>query len=352
MTIESTARLASTAISSSREGLAAQITDGVYARLGIEPSACRIEDRQKSERDIGYHLTYLADALWAEDVALFTNYVTWANVLFHSLQFASTVLPTTLEVMREVIAAALPMDLVGVSSDYLIMGMLEASEKNATTSSFLENDAPLTGLAAQYMELLLRGQRHAAVQVILDAVRQGVDVRSIYLDVFQQTQKEVGRLWQTNQITVAQEHYCTAVTQFTMSQLYPYIFTSARKDRRMVATSVGGDLHEIGIRMVADFFELEGWDTYYLGANTPTDSVVQAVAEHGADLVAISATLTPHVQKVAALVEAIRTMKSRPKVMVGGYPFNISENLWRMVGADATAGDAMTAVQTGDRLVA
>ena len=42
----------------------------------------------------------------------------------------------------------------------------------------------------------------------------------------------------------------------------------------MVATCIGGELHEIGIRMVADFFEMEGWDTYYLGANTPADAVV------------------------------------------------------------------------------
>jgi methanogenic corrinoid protein MtbC1 len=27
------------------------------------------------------------------------------------------------------------------------------------------------------------------------------------------------------------------------------------------------------MRMVADFMEMEGWDTYYLGANTPTESV-------------------------------------------------------------------------------
>ncbi len=352
MITESNARMASVAISSRKAELAALIADDVYRQLGLDPAACRIEDREKSERDIGYHLNYLADALWAEDPALFTNYVAWANVLFSSMNFSPTVLPTTLEVTRTVVSNLLPLDLAGVSNDYVILGLLEANEKDAVAPSFLTGDSPLTDLAAQYLSLLLQGQRHAAVQLILDAVRQGASVSDIYLDVFQQTQKEIGRLWQTNEISVAQEHYCTAVTQFTMSQLYPYIFTAVRKDRRMVATSVGGELHEIGIRMVADFFELNGWDTYYLGANTPTESVVQAVAENGADLVAISATLTPHVQKVANLVEAIRTMKRPPRVMVGGYPFNISKNLWRIVGADGTAGDARQAVQTGERLVA
>jgi signal transduction histidine kinase len=39
-----------------------------------------------------------------------------------------------------------------------------------------------------------------------------------------------------------------------------------------------------GARMVADFFELDGWDTYFLGANTPTDSILRAVEERRADI--------------------------------------------------------------------
>ncbi|HEY5309978.1 MAG TPA: cobalamin B12-binding domain-containing protein, partial [Casimicrobiaceae bacterium] len=52
---------------------------------------------------------------------------------------------------------------------------------------------------------------------------------------------------------------------------------------------VSGDLHELGARMVADFFEMEGWDSYYTGANTPTGGVVQAIVERRPDVLAISA---------------------------------------------------------------
>ena len=105
----------------------------------------------------------------------------------------------------------------------------------------------------------------------MDAIQHGTSVHDIYLHVFQRSQYEVGRLWQTNQISVGQEHLCTAATQLIMSQLYPLIFGTERKNRRIVAACVGGDLHEIGIRMVADFFEMDGWDTFYLGADVPTD---------------------------------------------------------------------------------
>ena len=351
MTEQSPNLLASIAISSQRAFLIPIITDRVYARLGVDLHACGPESREKSERDIGYHLNYLTDALWAGEAALFTNYVTWANVLFASLNFSPVVLPTTLEAIRDVLVETLPPELEEISRSYLMMGMNEATESHVAAVSFLEEGQPLSELAHQYLAQLLQGQRHAAIELIVGAVRAGADVRSIYLDVFQPVQREVGRLWQINQISVAQEHYCTAVTQFAMSQLYPYIFSSERKDRRMVATSVGGELHEIGIRMVTDFFELNGWDTYYLGANTPTDSVVQAVVDYNADLVAISATLTPHVQRSAEIIAALKSLQRPPKVIVGGYPFNISPNLWRTVGADATALDAQDAVRIGELLV-
>ena len=88
-------------------------------------------------------------------------------------------------------------------------------------------------------------------------VEQGTPARDIYLQVFQPAQREVGRLGQTNRISVALEHYVTAATQPIMSQLYPRIFSPEKTGRRLIATCVGGELHEIGVRMVADFFEMD-----------------------------------------------------------------------------------------------
>jgi methanogenic corrinoid protein MtbC1 len=139
-----------------------------------------------------------------------------------------------------------------------------------------------------------------------------------------------------------------------MSQLYPRIFSSERLDRRMVATCVGGELHEIGVRMVADFFEMEGWDTYYLGANTPTTSILQALDDRNADILAISATMTFHVSQVRQLIDAVRASDSGRDIgiLVGGYPFNHSANLWRRVGADGFATHAQEAVQRANELLA
>jgi methanogenic corrinoid protein MtbC1 len=179
-----------------------------------------------------------------------------------------------------------------------------------------------------------------------------VPVKEIYLHVFQASQREIGRLWQTNRLSVAQEHYCTAATQLIMAHLYPRIFRTEKNGRRLVATSIAGELHEIGGRFVADFFEMEGWDTYYLGANSPTPAVVQALAERKAHVLAVSATMTFHVRAVGELVAAVRASEELRdvKIMVGGYPFNVEPELWRRVGADAYAADASEAIAAAGRL--
>jgi methanogenic corrinoid protein MtbC1 len=137
-----------------------------------------------------------------------------------------------------------------------------------------------------------------------------------------------------------------------MSQLYPYIFSTRKRAGTMVATSVAGELHEIGARMVADFFELDGWDTFYLGANTPTPSVVRMVAERRPQVLAISATITFNLRAVEDLIAATRAEKDcrHVKTVVGGYPFNVAANLWRNVGADGYAESADDAVNVAENL--
>ena len=309
--------------------------------------------RAKSVRDAGYHLTYLAESLTAADPALFSEYLAWVKVLFAGLKFSENVLPTTLEFTRMALDETLSPDLKTATFEYMDIAQTVYQNAPSTIASFIESDNPLTDLSRRYIDSLLKGDRQSASQMVLESASQGVAIKDIYLHVFQRSQREIGRLWQTNQISVAQEHYCTAATQMVMSQLYPYIFASQRNGHRMVSTCVGGELHEIGARMVADFFEMDGWDTYFLGANTPIEGILRAVSERNAEVLAISVTMTFHIDKVSGLIAEVRRagLDARTKMMVGGYPFNIAPDLWRSVGADGYAQDARQAISIAEGLV-
>ncbi|MBN2737494.1 MAG: cobalamin-dependent protein [Spirochaetales bacterium] len=213
--------------------------------------------------------------------------------------------------------------------------------------------ANLEVLNHDYLESLLKGDRRKASEMIMRAVEEGINIKDIYLHIFQPSLYEIGRLWQNNKISVAVEHFCTASTQLIISQLYPYIFNNNKKGRRMIATCVGSELHEMGIRIVADFFEMDGWDTYYLGANSPTNSVIEAIESYQAQLIAISATMTFHIKALKDLVAAIRNSSAGKNlaVLVGGRPFNLSADLWQQVKADGFGKDAQDAIDQANKIV-
>lgn len=225
-------------------------------------------------------------------------------------------------------------------------------DRVASGERFLDEDLPLSEVAVEYLGLLLRAERAEAARLILDLVERGTPVRDVYLHVFQASQYELGRLWQISRVSVAQEHYCTAATQLIMSQLYPYVFGGERNGRRLVTACVGGELHELGARMVADFFEMAGWDAYYLGANCPPECVLSALRGRRADVLAVSATMTSHVPVVTELIEIVRASDpgGRVKILAGGWPFLLDPDLWRRVGADGWARDAEEAVTMAEAL--
>lgn len=311
--------------------------------------------REKSIRDVGYHLTYLAEAVEADDPTLFSEYLAWVKVLFANLGFPPESLKVTLDCMEQVLGETLP----PVERE-AVLGLLQASRQAydrfpLTVASYLEGEGALQQLARRYLQALLKMDRRSASQMILDAVASGVNIKDLYLQVFQPVQWEIGRLWQLNQISVAQEHFCTAATQMVMSQLYPYIFQRLAEERpgpprRIVVACVGGELHEIGARMVADFFEMSGWDACYLGANTPAEDLQRTVIERRPEILALSATMTFHVSKVAQIIQEMRRQFDRPlRILVGGHPFNLSAGLWQRVGADGYAPDAEAAVRLAEQ---
>jgi MerR family transcriptional regulator, light-induced transcriptional regulator len=309
--------------------------------------------RQKCRDDAGYHLLYLAEAVANDTPALFRDYVAWTRSLFARLGIGEADWLDHLRITKDVLAEQLDRKVAraaGRCIDFAVRGLAGVPVE---PPSFIADDAPLGPLARAYLRCLLDGRRHEAVAMILDAAQSGTPVEDLYLRVLQNVQREIGRLWQLNRITVAQEHYGTAVTQQAMARLYPHVFGRDRVGRTLVATCVADELHEVGLRMVADLFELTGWDTHYLGANVPVQGVVQTVLDRRADVLAVSTTITANLHHVEELIAAVRAVPAAaaPKVLVGGYPFLIAGDLWRRVGADGFAADAREAVTVANKLV-
>ena len=309
--------------------------------------------RAKCVQDAAYHLAYLDEAVASGAPALFLAYLDWVRSLLQGLGVPEADLRGQLAVLRRLTFPRLEHE-VAHAADAILDAALRAFEAPPRVpESFIDPAAPLGVLAERYLAALIGGERKRAAELVLAAVEAGTPVADVYLEVIQRSQREIGRLWQLSRISVGQEHFCTAASQAIIARLYPHIFAAERAGRRLVAACVGGELHELGARMVADFFEMAGWDTYYLGANVPAESVLEAIETQRADVVGISATMVAHVDAVRRLVQGIRddARGKSARILVGGYPFNLAGSLWQAVGADGSAPDARAAVAAAEHLL-
>ncbi len=343
-------RHAGAAVAARRAELAERLVAREFERHPALAQRYGAAARAKSLQDAGYHLAHLAEALAHDRPALFVDYVAWARIVLAQRGVVAADLAFHLACTAETLREQLPAELGAAAAAVVDAAVAALPGMPDELPSFLHDGAPLSPLAHLYFASLLRADRQAAGRLVLDSVDAGTGIRDVYLNVFEPAQHEVGRLWQMNRVTVAQEHYCTAATQLVMSQLYPRLFGGERNGRRLVAACVASDLHEIGARMVADFFEMDGWDTFYTGAGTPHDAVVAALVAQRAELLAVSATIASHVNDVARLIAAVRAHPAcgAVKILAGGHAFNRLPGLWREVGADGWGADAQQALAAAD----
>lgn len=200
----------------------------------------------------------------------------------------------------------------------------------------------------RYLEAILSGSRREAFGIIELAQAEGMGIRVLYLDVFQPAMREVGRMWQENRITVADEHLATAITQAAMARLYEELFrASPEPGPLLVAACAEQERHELGLRMICDVLEMEGWDTVFLGASVPVEDLVAMVRARRPQVVALSASIAPHVARVRDAIRAIREAEPQraPLIAVGGRAFYDDPALAERLGADLTAKDAVEAAE-------
>ncbi len=307
--------------------------------------------RTKSRQDAAFHFSYLADALDVDSQALFNDYVGWVKVLLQQRGVLCEDIDNHLGCMVDVVREQMPPPVARPAAAMIEGARAALPAMPSTTHSCIDPAHPLATLTREYVHRLLGGYRQAAGRLVFDAAERGEPVRQLYLQVFQPALREIGRLWQMNKISVAQEHFCSASTQIMMSQMLPRDSAIEPCGGSVVVACVSGDLHDLGARMVADFFEMAGWDAYFCGANTPHTAVVQAVVERAAEVLAVSATMGYHLHVVQDLIATVRADPrcARLRVMVGGHPFNVDPVLWRTVGADGSAADADRAVELAGR---
>ena len=290
--------------------------------------------------EIEQHVSALATALVNHDQHSFTQYIQSvdANIEAHDD------LRLVIEVLGQVIRQHL-----GEPVWSTVKPVLDSALEWLSSQTGLAPSAKIsteTNIIQGYTQNILTGDRVGAEKLVFDALAHGYTVRDIYLKVIQPSLYEVGRLWEIGQVSIPQENLATAITQSVLSAIYARVEMPSSLEKHALVACLEDNFHEIGPRMLADFLQMAGYNTRFLGTNTSVDCLMEMIQTIKPGVIGLPATTQNHVEGVKLAIERVRAdfTSYRPTIMVGGLAFNYSDGLWKTVKADLWSADGGKAV--------
>jgi len=302
--------------------------------------------RQFCTTDCGFHIDFLCGALQAGSPDAFADYGRWtARMLeFRSIP-AHTLEQNFAQLDKHLSAALLPEEGQTVSA-FLALGQAACNDHQKAEPASVPEPDGLELTRKVFLAAILAAQRQAAVSIAEEALRAGHSHIDIYVGVFTEALRQVGRLWESNKISIAQEHMATSITQYAIASIYPRLAPTDGNRGNMVVTGVSGEMHQIGANLVADSMEAMGWSVRFLGSNLPHTSVLSAIEESSASVLCISTTIVANLPSVGELVRTVRNKLSArsPKIVLGGAAYRMVPKFAHEIGAEEVFTDLRTAI--------
>lgn len=173
-------------------------------------------------------------------------------------------------------------------------------------------------LRIRFLENLLAGNRAACSEITRNFLSINPSIEDLYEELFKTSLYKVGKLWETNQISVATEHLATAITEGILNELFETIISKKRYQKTVVLACVEKELHQVGIKMVADIFEKNGWDSFFLGTGIPTGELLRFVRQAKPDMLAISLSVYFNLSNLLQMITRIRAEFPELIILLGG----------------------------------
>jgi methanogenic corrinoid protein MtbC1 len=335
-------------VEASAEAAAGWVIEQLQFSGGGTATLQQLSDRYQARNDQRYHILMLAGALATGIDGYFTDYIRWLQSVLTSRGIPARTLQQSLELLKRYYEMQLTTDHALEVVPLLQAGLLATGEASARTESDGELLAGAMPEAVQLTTRLIAGDRAGALQLATDVADQQRDYVRIATRLFQPALYRVGFLWQCNRITVAQEHLATEISRSILARLFNWTASAALPTgRKALFAAVEQDQHVFGLQVVAEAFQIAGWEVQYLGANTPTIALIAQIDRWRPDMVGLSASL---VQQLPTLRRAVHLVRGElggaaPMLIVGGRPTNRIPGVWRWTGANGWSPDAETAVR-------
>jgi methanogenic corrinoid protein MtbC1 len=288
---------------------------------------------------------------------IFIGNALWSKTAFIARELNSIDLSKNLECMKSVLIEQLPKPISNLTTPMINHAVEHLQQNQECVASPLSEAGTSKDLARMYLMHLLRRDRNEAERLISELSKNGLAFAQICEGILVPAMVEIGHMWHVQEASIADEHYCTNATQHILEVLRSKTPRKAPNGYLVVTASVGGDFHDLGIKILSAIYETEGWSVECLGANTPAEEIANTIAPQlyrgAADLLALSATTSLRIRSVQSVITAVRATPAGKNIpiLVGGQPFQLMDDLWQVVGANAQCLTSSASLEIGLQLV-
>ena len=175
---------------------------------------------------------------------------------------------------------------------------------------------------AALLAALLAGDRAGCTTIVQELNTADIPLKDLYLNLFQRSLYRTGELWEHHKVSVSVEHLATAITERLLTLVEPKLFSGQPRHHSVIVACVADEYHQLGARMVADIFELHGWRGYFLGANTPVQSLITMIEQKKPALIALSLSIYSNLPALIKALDAVRAKYPDLPILVGGQAFS------------------------------
>ncbi len=193
----------------------------------------------------------------------------------------------------------------------------------------------------QLMVFLNDEDKENAMKLCINALQgKSISVVDLYQNILTPALNSIIDEFPEDEELIWREHVRSGIVRSIIESAYPYVLRTKEelglyKSESVIVMCPEFEDHELGARMVSDFFTIAGYNSTFIGAKTPENTVLKAVNIIRPKYICISVTNHYNLISTGKIIKKVREHASQDiKVILGGSAFTANPHAYKTVGGD------------------
>ncbi|AMQ19784.1 methionine synthase [Geobacillus sp. JS12] len=202
------------------------------------------------------------------------------------------------------------------TNDETLNAFIEFYRSKITAAKPAQTNLSLEERLARYV---IEGSKDGLIPDLEKALETYSDPLSIINGPLMAGMDEVGRLFNNNQLIVAEVLQSAEVMKAAVAFLEPYMEKKEGSTKgKVILATVKGDVHDIGKNLVDIILSNNGYEVIDLGIKVAPQQLIEAVREHQPDIIGLSGLLVKSAQQMVVTAQDLRQAGISTPILVGG----------------------------------